>query len=288
MLCILKILFTSSIYRVFGYTLTYLVHILVLPSRLEVEMSLLRQSMENIFTNPRDMKKRYFEIPFDTNKRFVERPQILHSLEYAMGLTGDVRRGKERVVLTGMGSSGKTELAIRFAELHRDDFWAIFWLDASRKAQLTNGLNLIANTLSGDCSVELDMALSYCQQWFTGQKEWLLIVDNLDDDEMIEAFRTAFLKAGIDGSILITSRNTSLSTFWGVIQVGDLAMQEGRELLKQIIGTKMLSQESEPDQTAEMDIEDVADGCRERTMGNLVRDEGAIEVRWRCNGFTYF
>jgi hypothetical protein len=114
MLCILNILFISSIYRVFGYTLTYLVHILVLPSRLEVEMSLLRQSMENISTNPRDMKKRYFEIPFDTNKRFVERPQILHSLEYAMGLTGDVRRGKERVVLTGMGSSGKTELAIRY------------------------------------------------------------------------------------------------------------------------------------------------------------------------------
>jgi hypothetical protein len=50
------------------------------------------------------------------------------------------------------------------------------------------------------------MALSYRQQWFTAQKEWLLIVDNLDDDEMIETFRTAFLKAGIDGSILITSR----------------------------------------------------------------------------------
>jgi hypothetical protein len=66
-----------------------------------------------ISTNPRDMKKRYFEISIDTNKRFVERPQILHSLEYAMGLTGDVRRGKERVVLTGMGGSGKTELAIR-------------------------------------------------------------------------------------------------------------------------------------------------------------------------------
>jgi NB-ARC domain len=197
--------------------------------------------------------KQYFEIPFDTNKRFVERPQILNSLESAMGLTGDVRRGKERVVLTGMGGSGKTELAIRFAELHRDDFWAIFWLDASRMTQFTNGLNSIANTLSSDCSVELNMALNYCREWFTAERDWLLIVDNLDDDEMIKMFRTVFLKAGMDGSILITSRNTSLNTIWDVIHVGDLTMQESRKLLRQILGTKMLTEEPAPDQTAEMD-----------------------------------
>ncbi len=59
---------------------------------------------------------------------------------------------------------------------------------------------------------------------------WLLIVDNLGDDDMIERFKSEVLKVGMEGSLLVTSRNAALETCWTAVDVGELTLEEGRAL----------------------------------------------------------
>ena len=152
-----------------------------------------------------------------------------------------------------MGGSGKTELAIRFAELHRHDFNATFWLDGTSKSQMMLGLYAIANVLSHGQEADFNYALTLVQGWLTTHDGWLLIVDNLDDDAMITFFRTQILKAGMDGSVLVTSRNTSLDVFWDSIAVGDLTLDESRALIFGILGSPYESGVHGLDDASEID-----------------------------------
>jgi hypothetical protein len=53
----------------------------------------------------------------------------------------------EVVVLHGLGGIGKTQLVIRFARTHKDDFTAIFWLNGKNEQLLTRSLASIAARL---------------------------------------------------------------------------------------------------------------------------------------------
>lgn len=143
---------------------------------------------------------RFFEIPLDTNKRFVQRPHLLSQLEEKFGFQKDATRGKERVALTGMGGARKTEIAVYFAELHRYEYEAIFWLDGSSNIQMMVNFQSIADTISSDKTIEPGLALSFCRKWFVNHHKWLLIVDNLDETSVIEMSRDTFLNAGEGGS----------------------------------------------------------------------------------------
>ena len=59
----------------------------------------------------------------------MERKDLLVSLENH--LTASISRacGGNRIALVGMSGSGKTELAARYAKLHRHDYEAVLWLD---------------------------------------------------------------------------------------------------------------------------------------------------------------
>jgi GTPase SAR1 family protein len=71
-------------------------------------------------------KTRYFTILIDRNPRFVEPNDLSLFLDKYFGFGGSNRMGKERLALVGLSGSGKTELAVRFAEEHREDYDAIF------------------------------------------------------------------------------------------------------------------------------------------------------------------
>jgi ATP/maltotriose-dependent transcriptional regulator MalT len=51
------------------------------------------------------------------------------------------------MVLHGMGGIGKTQLAIHFGRLHKDDFSAVFWLNGKDQSILTQSLASIAPRL---------------------------------------------------------------------------------------------------------------------------------------------
>lgn len=59
--------------------------------------------------------------------QFVGREKDLHQLWNLLRPEASIMR--KVVILYGLGGIGKTQLAIRFARLHRGDFAAIFWLN---------------------------------------------------------------------------------------------------------------------------------------------------------------
>ena len=179
-----------------------------------------------------------FKVPLDTNKRFVERHALMAVLDKNFGFHRAISRGRERIVLAGMGGCGKTELALRFAEQHRHDFVAVFWLDASGIAQITPSLLVIAKTVVPNKEVDLGSALWNTKDWLSSNAQWLVVIDNLDDAEMIDFVRTRFLDASMEGSVLVTSRQNTFDLFWDVIEVGDFQPDEARTLLSAMIASR--------------------------------------------------
>lgn len=84
---------------------------------------------------------------------------------------------------------GKTQLAIRFARDHRDDFTAIFWLSGKDRNALLQSLGFALNRLSGqgwDSEAtndrEVEQRAGHMLRWLAldGNSRWLIIFDNID------------------------------------------------------------------------------------------------------------
>jgi hypothetical protein len=93
-------------------------------------------------------------------------------------------------VLHGLGGIGKTQLAIRFARLHQNDYSAIFWLNGKTEDSLLHSLADQINKLPGINSTaklktedETKQAARQVLEWLaiSINRRWLLIFDNIDN-----------------------------------------------------------------------------------------------------------
>ena len=83
-------------------------------------------------------------------------------------------------------------------ELNVCRFWGIFWIDARSEASIASGFKNIAQEL------DLDESPSSVVSWLQDTAHsWLLILDNADEPSIN---LSPYLPAGVNGSILITSR----------------------------------------------------------------------------------
>lgn len=82
-------------------------------------------------------------VPMITN--FVGRQDELDNLWQLLKPTDSPSR--KITILHGLGGIGKTQLAIRFARDHRDQFRAIFWLSGKDRDALLQSLSSTLNRL---------------------------------------------------------------------------------------------------------------------------------------------
>ena len=117
---------------------------------------------------------------------------------------------QKRLVIYGLGGSGKTELALKYAERHQDKYWGVFFVDGtSRKHAL--GSYMEVATIGG-----VEPNDKAAKNWLTTRAlPWLLIVDNVDD-EAVDL--DDLLPPGTKGSVLITSQNPAHKTYGNVGQ----------------------------------------------------------------------
>lgn len=126
--------------------------------------------------------------------------------------------------MSGIGGSGKSEAAIKFAEATRDwrvlrslsdrqqltsihSFWGIFWIDASSSTATERAFTSVAEAC-GLQDKEIDTVRSYLANV---HKPWLLILDNCDDSS--EDYSFLFLSA--QRSVLITTRDAQTQNPYG-------------------------------------------------------------------------
>ena len=142
-----------------------------------------------------------FNVPAMT-RTFVGRERALEQL--GQGLAGEGAVAVTQVdAIHGLGGVGKTQLAARYARLHRGDYDVIWWLRAEQPATLRADLSALAVAL-GLVSIEVDEqdAVAAAGGWLARNGRWLLVFDNVPAPAAI----AELVPEGEGGHVVITSR----------------------------------------------------------------------------------
>ena len=132
--------------------------------------------------------------------KFVARDQEMNDLKETLFLKPTRETRRTVFVLHGLGGSGKTQLAIEFAQRSQKIFSSIFLLNGDSKESVRqslaqSGRELLRDQISDSCrrffktfSEELDEIINNILIWFDQfeNNRWLLIFDNVDRDNSPE------------------------------------------------------------------------------------------------------
>jgi tetratricopeptide (TPR) repeat protein len=156
-------------------------------------------------------------VPRPVNSLFTGRSELVERIKNALHNNIPGTTAQKRLVITGIGGIGKSEVCLKVADLMRDEcvaaslcyvsacsltansLWGIFWVDVGSRSTAKNGFLAIAKALgfSAESVEESLQALASTKDY------WLLILDNADDPEVDYA---AYIPSGNQGAVLITSR----------------------------------------------------------------------------------
>jgi hypothetical protein len=97
-------------------------------------------------------------------------------------------------VVHGLGGIGKTQLAVAYTKQNRENYSAVFWLNARDEVTLKQGFTRLAERISRESpsavyvanavqSRDRDEAVRAVRRWLDEPKNsrWLLICDNYDN-----------------------------------------------------------------------------------------------------------
>lgn len=97
----------------------------------------------------------------------------------------------------GLGGMGKTQLAAAYAKRHRNDYSAVFWLNARDETSLKQSFARVAERILREHpsvvylkntveSRDLDEAVGAVKRWLDQPKNdnWLMIYDNYDNPKL--------------------------------------------------------------------------------------------------------
>ncbi|KAL8825523.1 MAG: hypothetical protein Q9170_007758 [Blastenia crenularia] len=173
---------------------------------------------------------KHFYIPRAVSSMFTGRADLLESLHnslFEVSTPVEKRHAQKRFVVYGLGGSGKTEFCCKFAQDNRQNFWGVFWINASSRQSVQHTYSTIAQV----AGVEPNERAA--KDWLANlDRPWLLLIDNADD---LSTPLEEHFPEGDRGIILVTTRNP-LNRIHGTIGDGSyhferLAEEEANDLL---------------------------------------------------------
>ena len=168
--------------------------------------------------NPPD---KFYGVPMP-NKAFVDRPAILESMETTLA-SGSPSDECVTLALCGLGGMGKTQLMIRYCYLHRAKYDSIIWLGGDSRTAAFDAFLKLAIELGFSEETDKDnseKAVTWVRLWLEKQKDWLLLLDNVDDLDILE-FLPRF-----GGKIILTTRNFIPSANATTVHVHKMSEEE--------------------------------------------------------------
>ncbi|KAL2207286.1 hypothetical protein CC79DRAFT_1396815 [Sarocladium strictum] len=178
-----------------------------------------------------------FLVPFAENKQFVGREVILDRIKQGM-----FHGNGPRLTLVGLGGIGKSQVALQIA-YHAKGLqdWSVAWLSALSMATFEQSCADMASMLSIPANEKEDakeMVKRYLESTTSGQ--WLLIVDNADDEaDMMEARGIySHLPENINCRILFTTRSKDVAQAIPnntVEELGDMSEEEAKDFLSTLL-----------------------------------------------------
>ncbi|KAJ0421517.1 purine and uridine phosphorylase [Aspergillus carlsbadensis] len=189
--------------------------------------------------------------------QFLGREDELQKLWNGLGPKSSPLR--KVAVLDGLGGIGKTQLAIRFARTHNQDFSAIFWISSEDQGALMRSLASAFLRVPDSTHRESSQSQQRAQpdhitaqnevnrkaeamlNWLSldGNSGWLLIFDNAIDDYYDHDGDSPqnmhglshYFPAADHGSILITTRSSRMRDLGTHFPVQKLGLQDATQLL---------------------------------------------------------
>jgi tetratricopeptide (TPR) repeat protein len=146
---------------------------------------------------------RHFSVPHLPNPDLVGRGEIIASIRQ------DLVRAEDRIsrnkVIHGLGGTGKTQVAVCYAHLHRNDYRNVWWLEAEESISLASGYADIAKQLKlpGLNPSDQRETIQAVREWLDTADGWLLVLDNAISPQRVRDY----LPRGLTGHVLITSQN---------------------------------------------------------------------------------
>ncbi|SLM39751.1 Patatin/Phospholipase A2-related [Lasallia pustulata] len=138
--------------------------------------------------------------------KFTGRKMYLDRLDSFFFTKTSPRHANRNFLLHGMGGAGKTQICLKFAEDHQDQFRRILWVDSSNEETIKQSLKNITNHPDAKSS-RVQGTPEAALYWLSITDKWLLIFDNADGEpDIIEEN----LPSGTGGHILVTSRNFNM------------------------------------------------------------------------------
>lgn len=134
---------------------------------------------------------------------FTDREELLEKMHECFASAPTTAQVAQ--VLTGLGGSGKTSLAIEYAYRLRSKYKLAWLLNAESQASLLAGFASLTHVLSLPEKIleKKGFVIDVLYQALEGNSPWLLIFDEASEPELLQPF----LRRSTGGHILVTSRN---------------------------------------------------------------------------------
>ena len=180
-------------------------------SRDDANYKIILRKLLEVISPQISQRQMLYSVPFATVNSYTERPTLSQEIEEKLD-----RSQSRALVIHGLGGTGKSQLALKYAENHKKEFNPILWIDAKDEESVRSSFGRCASQLglrieraSDHTSKLIDSPViiavrRWLQERTDSDDEWLVIVDNADD---LSWGIKWVLPKGPRGRILITSQD---------------------------------------------------------------------------------
>lgn len=157
----------------------------------------IREELAAAIPDPGPQRRSICQLPHEPNPYFAGREPLLQELR------AELKRSRH-AGLTGLGGLGKTEAALEYSHRYRENYHAIFWLNAETRADLDSGFAALAADLCLCEATEWDpmRIVAAVQGWLAENDGWLLVLDKANNLELAREYAPRETR----GHILLTTR----------------------------------------------------------------------------------
>jgi tetratricopeptide (TPR) repeat protein len=167
-----------------------------------------------------------WNIPNRRNPFFTGRENLLKDLHDRLTST---RAAALTQAISGLGGIGKTQTALEYAYRYREEYRFVLWVSAASRDSLISDFVKVATLLKLPEKDEQDqnVVVLAVKNWLASHGDWLLILDNADDLEMV----AEFLPTENQGHIILTTRAQTTGKIARSLEVEKMDLEEGTLLL---------------------------------------------------------
>ena len=129
-------------------------------------------------------------MPYTRNRYFTGRKDVLAALAASLA-TG--KPAALTQAIAGLGGVGKTQTAVEFAYLHRNDYRYVLWARADSETSLISEFLKLAEQLNlpEKDARESARTIAAVQRWLSSTEGYLLVLDNADEPDLLGPFLPA-------------------------------------------------------------------------------------------------